>query len=558
MPSINTTKVAIKVKDKEGCFILNDVDGDGNCFFRALCQHSFFSNFDHYHLREDLAIQARNVLDNGGEMMELMQILYDQTVFMNNASRKCIADYIGENLGKDRQYVGDFETLLISLFYPVKLYVVTASTIGTSENATDCFATSVDVDVFADVVLAGSLSECQKNLLVSENQGTVAIHILCHFHRHPLMKENMHKNHYLWLEPSTEKAASDRGYVIMNRPCEEPPKRHSGPVRENDAGEGVGPRRSSRITNVKTRKKRKAPAQVQKRVRTRHQKGNTRKQTSTRISSTGNILSFLDVSSSMNSLKVTKKKEQQMLIKGAGVLLNEQERNKLCMKYLASTGGEYKSVESFLASPDSSPLSMQHVHKFRRWIAKFKQLNPCYPGSKRRSPYETEVENLDVVKSHTLGEKMNGAGGLNLDVVKSHTLREKMNAGGLNLDVVNTEMVDSERLNLDPGLNLDAVNIEMVNSERLNLDPGLNLDVVNKDIVNMFSVHREMVHTTKDKNITGSKERALVASVNGVDHRVIISLNNEDDFQGKALVPNVTVVDRGVCSEDECEGTLII
>jgi len=194
-------------------------------------------------------------------------------------------------------------------------------------------------------------------------------------------------------------------------------------------------------------------------------------------------------------------------------------------------------VESFLASPDSSPLSMQHVHKFRRWIAKFKQLNPCYPGSKRRSPYETEVENLDVVKSHTLGEKMNGAGGLNLDVVKSHTLREKMNAGGLNLDVVNTEMVDSERLNLDP---------------------GLNLDVVNKDIVNMFSVHREMVHTTKDKNITGSKERALVASVNGVDHRVIISLNNEDDFQGKALVPNVTVVDRGVCSEDECEGTLII
>ncbi len=42
------------------------------------------------------------------------------------------------------------------------------------------------------------------------------------------------------------------------------------------------------------------------------------------------------------------------------------------------------------------------------------------------------------------------------------------------------------------GLNLDVVNTEIVNtSERLNLDPGLILDAVNKDIVNTFSVHRE-------------------------------------------------------------------
>ena len=536
-----TTNVAIKVMDKEGCFILHDVKGDGNCFFRALCQHSYFSNLDHHRLREHLAAKARNVLDNGGAMMELMQILYDQTVSMNSTSRKCISDYIDENLGKDKQYVGDFETLLISLFYPVKLYVVTSSTIGTSENPTDCFVTSVDVDVYINIVLAGSLSEHQKNLLVSEMQGTLAIHILCHCYRHPLMKEGGTKNHYLWLEPSTERDASDRDYVIMSRPREEPPS--NGLVRENDTGEHVSPRHSSRI-NIKTRKKRKAPVQVQKRVGTRHQKGRTRKRrmsTTTSISSTGNILSFLDISSSMNSLKVTKKKEQQILMHGARVL-NQEDRDMLCTKYLTSTGPEYKSVESFLASPESNPLSMQHVITFRKWIKKFKQLNQCYGGSKRRSSYEYEAENFDTVKSHTLGEKMN--------------------AGEVNVDVVNTEMVNSERLDLDPGLNLDVVNTEMVNSERLDMDPGLSLDMVNKDMVNTFSVHREMVHTTKDKNITGAstftKERALVASVDGVDHRVIVSLNNGDDFQGTSLVPNVNVVDNGLCSiEDECEGMLI-
>ena len=55
----------IRVKD-HGFFRFIDSIGDGNCFFRAICEHEKFSNYDHYTLRQDFVHRVKRCFSNWG------------------------------------------------------------------------------------------------------------------------------------------------------------------------------------------------------------------------------------------------------------------------------------------------------------------------------------------------------------------------------------------------------------------------------------------------------------------------------------------------------------
>ena len=57
---------AIKVQDNGRWYILHDVSGDGNCFYRALCCDDFFRslNFHHVNLRHQLCSHIREAVRN--------------------------------------------------------------------------------------------------------------------------------------------------------------------------------------------------------------------------------------------------------------------------------------------------------------------------------------------------------------------------------------------------------------------------------------------------------------------------------------------------------------
>ena len=115
------TMVAIKIKNIEGCFILHDVPGDGNCFFHALCKHPYFSSMKHDDLRKELVQRANVALAENGIKRKIMENLYSLTLALDQSFQtmkvSSISDYIDNIMSKDGQYAGDFEAILLSLLF---------------------------------------------------------------------------------------------------------------------------------------------------------------------------------------------------------------------------------------------------------------------------------------------------------------------------------------------------------------------------------------------------------------------------------------------------------
>ena len=68
------TSYAIKVGVE--LFSLRDVQGDGNCFYRAICSHHNFQGMDHSELRRELVSKLRIAFDEGGALKDGLEKIH--------------------------------------------------------------------------------------------------------------------------------------------------------------------------------------------------------------------------------------------------------------------------------------------------------------------------------------------------------------------------------------------------------------------------------------------------------------------------------------------------
>ena len=106
-------------------FKLNDVIGDGNCFFSAICLHPFFkAKLDnHVTLRRSLASKLEKCIsEDQSDLLLKSAVLKIYSTFEQN---KPILDHIS-SMRQDRQWVGQFEAFLLMIFYNIEITIISA------------------------------------------------------------------------------------------------------------------------------------------------------------------------------------------------------------------------------------------------------------------------------------------------------------------------------------------------------------------------------------------------------------------------------------------------
>lgn len=100
-----------------------DVDADGNCFFRSICEHSYFKkmNCNHSFLRNEVSKRMKTIIESNEKVLKVIHKnfhLQDKNVSLPKAHR-----YLNR-ISQSTVWCGSFEAMLISYLFPVNIKTV--------------------------------------------------------------------------------------------------------------------------------------------------------------------------------------------------------------------------------------------------------------------------------------------------------------------------------------------------------------------------------------------------------------------------------------------------
>ena len=309
-------KIIFVHEEDNSFYKATDVEGDGNCLFRAIANDDFFADMDHSSLRKKIINNAMKEITKDNKDSTISSLIYKYLNSIHSdhsCSDKSITEYL-DRMSICREWGGPLEAMLVSIFYNIDIVTIETRDTGPSFNS------SVDtIKIFV------------KNFIPETTRGQV--YILFHRYKKPLEFSRttfQDPNHYLHLqkletiEPHYHQVSLStlKPIILTSKPVV-PRKQQEVQLQFNHLSTSISATSSTKKASVAVKKvKTKVPIKA----------GNNK----------------------------NKKLQSYSLTFWYG----------MCETY---HNGSYSSLRKFLDHPQSDPLSKGNYSSFQRWYKQYKE-----------------------------------------------------------------------------------------------------------------------------------------------------------------------------------------
>ncbi|GFH50423.1 predicted protein [Chaetoceros tenuissimus] len=210
-------------------FLLKEVDGDGNCFYRSICKHPYFSNqgITHEILREDAVARLSSLIRNDKELEKDLRSCVSKYSDPSNHDRDTLEKCILE-MGTDKKEAGMFEMVSLMVIYKINIICLMADVQKTNASSSLILRNMSEFDIITDIL---GMPTIEKQYRPSKNYNVYILHhaFTC------AMEANIDNNHYLYLleiDPN-----QSNGLTIINEEAHDTRKKLQMKVARSMAGQ---------------------------------------------------------------------------------------------------------------------------------------------------------------------------------------------------------------------------------------------------------------------------------------------------------------------------------